>query len=401
MPSAYSGVQLHFATMGDAGGVPGLAMVMELIDTDEQVFARPSRPHRPGGMRPMRRGAVACLRSPWLRPLTDALRRHYAGLATSLLYHRVGADDPLATNAADGFRPNCSLSVSATRFDEQMRELASAHRCVPLPQAVEELAAGQLPRGTVTVTFDDGYRDNLRVALPILERHGVPATLHITTGLIDRTAVLWWEELEAIVRAAPRLQFEWRGREHAFELSGSDAREQAFTRIAALFKPAAPETQRELMALLRPQSPTRFSYADDVLDWDEVRELDRHPLMTIAAHSVNHPALSCIGADAVDAELRLSRQRLERELGHAVPYFAYPYGGGAEAGRREFELSEQAGFRFALTSRSGHWHPRHRHHLQALPRIMVEPQDSLEDFRFKLSGLDAFLRQRGRRFVTD
>ena len=386
--------------MSNAGGVPGCPMVKELIDTHEQARARPSRPHRLGGMRQMRRGVVACLRSPWLRPLSDVLRRHYAGLATSLLYHRVGEHDPRPFEPG-GFDPNCSLSVPAARFDEQMRELAACWRCVPLPQAVEELAAGQLPRGTVTVTFDDGYRDNLRVALPILERHGIPATVHITTGLIDRTAVLWWEELEAIVRAAPRLSFDWRGRDYAFELSGTEAREQAFTRIAALFKPAAPETQRELMALLRPQSPRPFSYSDEVLSWDEVRELDRHPLVTIAAHSVNHPVLSSIGGDGVDAEMRLSRQRLERELGHAVPYFAYPFGGAAEAGRREFVLSEQAGFRFALTSRSGHWHARHRHHLQALPRIMVEPQDSLEDFRFKLSGLDAFLRQRGRRFVTE
>lgn len=348
-------------------------------------------------MRPLRRRAIACLQSSWMRPVSDLLRARYAGLGTCLLYHRVGGSD----EATAAFRPNSDLSVSAERFDEQMRLLAVERRCVPLPQAVDELASGRLVRGTVTVTFDDGYRDNLHVALPILERHGVPATMHITTGLVDRTAVMWWEELEFIVRNAPALAFDWRGRSFRLPLQDVDERARAYVAIAGLLKPAAADAQRDLMALLRPQCPQRFSYDAEVLSWDEVRELDRHPLVTIAAHTVNHPALSSLGADAVDAEMRLSRQRLEQELGHPVPYFAYPYGGPEEAGKREFALCAQAGFRFALTTRCGHWHARHRRHLHALPRVMVEHRDSLDAFRFRLSGLDAFLTQRGRRFVTE
>lgn len=348
-------------------------------------------------MRTLRRAAVAGLNSPWMRPVSRGLAHAYGGIATSLMYHSVrarGAAMPA------GFEPNQPLAVDADAFDQQMAWLASHHRVVALPQAVEELTAGRLPRGTVTVTFDDGYRDNLRVALPILERHGIPATVHVTTGLVDRTAVLWWEELEAIVRAAPRLAFHDRGSTRHLELRDCAAREAAFAELAALFKPAPPERQRALMGELRPQAPVAFSYDAEVLSWEEVRELDRHPLVTIAAHSVNHPVLRALEPGAVQAEMRESRQRLEQELGHPVPYFAYPYGGDDEAGSREFGLCRELGFRFALTSRSGHWHPRHRQHLHALPRIMIEARDSLEDFRFKLSGLDAFLRSRGRRFVT-
>lgn len=348
-------------------------------------------------MRMLRRIAVASLRSRGMQPASRALAHAYGGLATSLMYHSVRARGAVATA---GFEPNQPLSVPADAFDQQMAWLAAQHRVVSLPQAVDELVNGTLQRGTVTVTFDDGYRDNLRTALPILERHGVPATVHVTTGLVDRTAVLWWEELEAIVRSAPRLVFRWDGREHRLELPDRAAREAAFARLAGLCKPAPPERQRELMAALRPQSPVVFSYDEEVLSWDEVRELDRHPLVTIAAHSVNHPVLRRLDAGAAQAEMRESRQRLEQELGHPVPYFAYPYGGDDEAGTREFALARQLGFAFALTSRAGHWHARHREHLHALPRIMIEPGDSLEDFRFKLSGLDALLRSRGRRFVT-
>src|SRR5690606_15524371 len=257
-----------------------------------------------GGMRVLRRAAVAGLRSRWLRPLSRSLERAYGGLATSLMYHSVrdrGAQVPA------GFEPNQPLAVDAEAFDAQMAWLAARHRVVPLPQAVRELVDGSLPRGTVTVTFDDGYRDNLQVALPILERHGIPATIHVTTGLVDRTAVLWWEELEAIVRAAPRLRFHDGRRARLLELANRGAREAAFAELAALFKPAPPERQRALMQELRAQAPVAFSYDAEVLSWDEVRALDRHPLVTIAAHSVNHPVLRSLEPGAVQAELRESR----------------------------------------------------------------------------------------------
>jgi len=352
-------------------------------------------------MRGMRRQAVACLRSRWLQPVSNAISRWYGGVATSLLYHRVHAGPPHPSSPpCSGFHPNMNLAVPECRFEEQMRELRSNYHCVALPDAVAALEAGELRRGTVTVTFDDGYRDNLLVALPILERYEIPATICITTGLVDRSAVLWWDELEFILRHSASLQIDWQGERHVFRLHTPRDQASAFRTISQWLKQQAPDAQRRMLAQLRAQTDAVFSYDQDVLTWDEVRELDRHPLITLAAHTVNHPALAAIDAAAVRREMAQSRARLEQELGHPVPYFAYPYGSEAEAAQREFELCAAALFRFAVTTRPAHWHPDHRAHLFALPRIMVEYHDTLEDFRFKLSGLDAFLRQKGRRVVT-
>jgi peptidoglycan/xylan/chitin deacetylase (PgdA/CDA1 family) len=352
-------------------------------------------------MRGLRRGAVSCLKSPWMRPVSTTLSRWYRGRSTSLLYHRItpGAAESSLTPSS-GFHPNLCLEVAEERFDEQMRELREHHRCIALTQAVEELRSSADAPPSVTVTFDDGYLDNLRIALPILEKYEIPATIYITTGLVDRTAILWWEELELVLKHANFLDFWWAGREWHFPLRTVASKWAAFWQLAELFKPAPTDVQAELMEALRwPDSPS-YCYEKQILSWDEVRELDRHPLITVAAHTVNHPQLRDLHEAAAAREMRISRQRLEQELGHPVPYFAYPYGGAVEAGPREFRLCRAEGFDFAVTTRSGHWQAAHRDHLFALPRIMVEYFDTLDDFRFKLSGLDAFLRQKGRHFVT-
>jgi peptidoglycan/xylan/chitin deacetylase (PgdA/CDA1 family) len=353
-------------------------------------------------MRQLRQQAVAWLSSPLVQPVSELLSRLYAGLSTSLMYHRVvaGPVDDSISRHDPVFRPNLLLAVSERRFEEQLRELGGNYRCAPLAQAVQALKEGRLEPGTVTLTFDDGYRDNLRVALPLLERYGIPATIYITTGLIDRSAVLWWEEIEAILAGSGRLRFDWDGLRWQFDLHDAAARQATFERIACMFRQASRAEQRLLVDRLRADSGVRYSYDDEILDWDEVRELDRHPLITIAAHTVSHPVLRNLDIAAAADEMRQSRTRLEQELGHPVACFAYPFGGSDEAGPREFGLSEAEGFECAVTTRSGHWHAGHREHLHALPRIMVDYFDTLDDFRFKLSGLDSMMAQRGRRFVT-
>lgn len=95
-----------------------------------------------------------------------------------LTYHRVNDDHP-----AD------RLSVPRVRFEEQMAELAASKRpVVRLEDALVALRGqSRLPERAVALTFDDGYQDNFRVALPVLTRHGFPATFFIATGLIGGT----------------------------------------------------------------------------------------------------------------------------------------------------------------------------------------------------------------------
>src|SRR5687767_4834174 len=114
--------------------------------------------------------------------------------AVILMYHSVAHDD-----AARFIEP--SNRIAPRLFERQMAFLAARRRVVALSELVEEIASGKSPSaGTVCITFDDGYRDNLTVAAPILEKYRLPATLFLATGYVERAENQWSDTLHSLSR---------------------------------------------------------------------------------------------------------------------------------------------------------------------------------------------------------
>jgi peptidoglycan/xylan/chitin deacetylase (PgdA/CDA1 family) len=132
--------------------------------------------------------------------------------AVILMYHRIG--DP----GCDPWR----LAVRPKRFAEHLDVLRRNAQPFGLRRLAKELGEGTLKPGTIAVTFDDGYANNLYEAKPLLERHEVPATVFVTSGMVGRNREFWWDELEAIL-LAPRklpqaLHLEIEGQTHEWSL---------------------------------------------------------------------------------------------------------------------------------------------------------------------------------------
>ena len=108
-----------------------------------------------------------------------------------LIFHRVlPASDPLFPDEPD-----------AARFDQILLWLKSWYNILPLDQAVGALAAGTLPARAAAITFDDGYADNLTIALPILKKNALTATFFIATGFLDGGR-MWNDTVIESVRTA-------------------------------------------------------------------------------------------------------------------------------------------------------------------------------------------------------
>lgn len=322
--------------------------------------------------------------------LTAPVRRIWSGLATCLMYHRVCAESSMPEG---GFWPNRELFVRESELDSQMRYLAANFNCLSLPDAIRLLRERKLPRNSVVVTFDDGYPDNLTVALPILKTYGIPATVYIATGTVDHSVAAWWYELERIIRRANWLRFEWNGTTRAIPIPDLDRKRECFVSLSRMMRSMNPVDQSRFLRRLCDHPGEWSSRVIDVIDRSQVRTLAREPLITIGAHTHNHPVLSSLTDNQLRVELSSSRRLLEEWTDRAIVHLAYPFGGRKEAGRREFRAARELGFESATTTRLGHLHAFHSTRLFALPRIPVGFGDTMTRFRWKVSGLESLTRR--------
>ncbi len=243
-------------------------------------------------------------------------------------------------------------------------------------------------RRVVALTFDDGYRDNLTLALPILRKHNVPAAIYVTSGAPDRVMDVWFLRLERLIREKESLSFDFAGLKGSFQMGSPREKARAYEHIIGLSRTHLPELKPYIEELLPPCSVTDEMLMDEMfLNWDELRVLASDPLITIGAHTKSHAVLAGLSEAEALAEMIEGRARLEAELSQPIAHFAYPYGSSFACGPREFALSKQAGFETAVTTRYGMVYPRHRLHPHALPRMTLGgPVERLKDTILDVSG---------------
>lgn len=343
--------------------------------------------------------AFSSLRSGIMTTLAPVVGDRIRGVGTWLAYHRISAGKP----SEDPFSPNQCLFVTQRAFDEQIRIVSESFNCISVDEMLRDLLSGTPKPRSLAVTFDDGHRDNLELGLPVLRKYGVPATLFVTTGFVEKTLPrFWWFEHEEALRRLDLIRLTVDGQPRTWNTGDAASKAAAFWELNTLFKTASTERQGGWLREIREQAKLRGSEPlSDALTWDEVIALDRDPLITIGAHTVSHPSLSRIDKDSLRREMTASKARLEEKLGHPVRHFAYPFGGKAHAGRREFEMARDCGFASACTTRVGHVQKFHALHPHSIPRITIDFQDTRESFLWKLSGLESLAKRPWSRFVRD
>lgn len=318
------------------------------------------------------------------------------GAGAILMFHRV------RPWIARDFAPNRLLEITPDFLDAVILRLgAQGFDIVALDEALLRLRAGAGGRPFAALTFDDGYRDLVDHALPVLERRAAPFTLYATTGYADGTGRLWWEELEAAIARLDAIDLPLDGGAR-LQAPARTPQEKtaAFDAVYWRLRPGPEEKLLAAVGELARQAGldgaalTRAACLDD----DGLRKLAAHPLCTIGAHSLTHAMLAKHDAAAARREIADSRAILEQRLGCDIRHFAYPVGDPGSAGVREFALCRDLGFASAVTTRPGMIFPEHRDHLHALPRLSVN--GLWQDAAFidvLLSGAPFALWNRGRR----
>ena len=325
--------------------------------------------------------------------LSQAGARFAGGAGVVLMFHHVRPFD------GAGFAPNRGLEIEPSFLDELIGLLRrKGLDIVSMDEARRRLEQGG--RRFAVLTFDDGYRDNLTNALPILERHEAPFTLYVASGFADRISQLWWVDMELAIRQLDGFTMLRR----QFQCRTAEEKSQSFIDLYWTLRDLREENLRsavrELAALAGIDSLQVV--ADLCMDWDEIGRIAAHPLCTIGVHTITHPMLSKHPADLVRLEMSMSRKVIEEHIGKPAVHFAYPVGDRTSAGPRDFAIAEELGFSTAVTTRKGMLFPDHAKALYALPRLSVNGEwQDLDKMDALLSGVPFLIWNKGRRVVTD
>jgi peptidoglycan/xylan/chitin deacetylase (PgdA/CDA1 family) len=325
-----------------------------------------------------------------------ALAAHHLGLfraagslfggrrLTVLAYHRVVEHrDP----AFDTYRRN--VSATPSDFVHQMDYLTERFHPVSLVQVEAALDGGRrLPRRPLLVTFDDGYRDNLLTALPILQERGIPMTLFLASGFVGGGRPFPWDLAAWCFHHTTR-----RGAdlpvlgERAW--AGPRQREQTLIAWLETLKHLPDETRQEAVEAL----PERLGVTvppgvlkDLCVSWDEVRVL-ADAGVSFGAHTESHPILTRVSKEQARREITGSKQRLEEELGRPVRAFAYPNGGQGDFDQATVGILAAAGFHLGFTLLPG---PARAAEARRAPltlrRVYVHYKDHPARFAAKVNG---------------
>lgn len=219
--------------------------------------------------------------------------------------------------------------LDAEEFERHVEFLARDY----VPMRLSELVAGlrgqaPLPSRAVAITFDDGYRNNLEVAAPILHRYRVPATLFVATGLVGTHQWMWAYELEHIFSRYPLERIRECARHHTVAHLCSLELDKRVAMLACVeyLKMAPLSELNDVVGRLREKLPVEQDPENQFLDWDEVRRLRDEYGFEIGAHTETHGILVRMRPDEVERELLICRDTLELELGTRPTLFAYPNG---------------------------------------------------------------------------
>jgi peptidoglycan/xylan/chitin deacetylase (PgdA/CDA1 family) len=240
------------------------------------------------------------------------------------------------------------LRHTPAEFERQIDYLAENYSPIRLRDLVAALERGDPPRRAVVITFDDGFADTVRVALPILYRRRIPAAVFPVTSVIGNRDLMWQHKLAWLLsaghgeRVAEAMAAEGLGRAEPGEKVAALARRCYGPRMPNLLEEVVRSTGRsgrDLAGELRPYlEPEEMAGAEP-------------DLVEFGNHTHTHAILSALSPEAQREEISLGAKAVRAVTGQAPVALAYPFGLKRHYDEHSTAIARETGHRAALDLR--------------------------------------------------
>lgn len=272
----------------------------------------------------------------------------YQDQLTMVMYHGI-IKDPLVVGDW------CFVDEHSFRL--QMEYFKRYFEIVSLSEGVRRMGRGEIKRPTAVITFDDGYQNNFDVAFPILWEERIPATVFLTTGLINTDDTVWYGRINLALSKTQRTHIEWNG--FKFDLSRSGLKAIASAAIQESLKKL--EHPKLMTAIRRialelgddPDCSIAMDSPFRMLDKKAIGEMAASGLIEFGAHTHHHSILSHLPDGERENEIRQSTDAVCELTGQPCKYFAYPNGRAEDYDSKTIQDLKTCGVQIAVTTISG------------------------------------------------
>lgn len=235
-------------------------------------------------------------------------------------------------------------------FEKIIQFIRANFLVVLLEYYLEDPSLYKNEKGVITISFDDGYKDNVEIAAPILQRYHCPASFHVTTECIDKNLPTWTYITDHFFKQDTKMEMNL---DHDFvpeeyrtvRWENAEEGKEWGKKIKPWMKSLSNEHRLLIMDDLESRGNINSLPRNIMMNWDEVKQLHTAGYY-IGSHSSTHPMLAMLANEAeIHNELEGSANRIEAQVGERPVTIAYPIGSWDE---RVTKVANQSGYKYGL-----------------------------------------------------
>lgn len=247
------------------------------------------------------------------------------------------------------------FSIDQKGLLQQLEFLKRNYQVIDAQRALEIIAGKARPKGTeILLTFDDGYKDNVTLAAPVLKKADVSGLFFLATGFLnDPDTVPWWDQIAWTIRQYVGGTLTISQPERWTVQVTSENVDRVIASVLQRFRQASVDRKiflKELEECCGELSPTRDT--GHFMDWNDATSLLAEG-MAIGLHTHSHQILAGLDVEAQAAELRTCRRILAEKLDYSADLLAYPVGTRTSFSQDTKRLAQEAGFQAAFSFYGG------------------------------------------------
>lgn len=224
--------------------------------------------------------------------------------------------------------------ILVEEFDYFLNSLVNKGTALKTDDLIDIKNGRPLPQGSFVITFDDGFKNNLTLAAPMLEKYLVPATVYLTSDFVSNNTMSWVDRIDWAIeesRANKKLEVTLPWERAPKILTSHSSRLNFLKQVRSAVKSNRNINQTWLADNIQHQlgfdlKNSADGELDEKLTWSDVRKLATSELFTIGGHTHTHPIMSFLNESDLKFEISHCLHLLEQEAGIVTEHFAYPEG---------------------------------------------------------------------------